>query len=172
MIAVGETSFRPVGRSRRWCWHCGIEQSIQGRAADAEHSSGAEIIAVDAGQHKIDMVQDGAVEVGVVFSGYGDKCLGDGCGRQSGDIERPDPLAFAIQRRAVNDVLEFADVARPEIRVEARQREWCKSTDRLAVRGREALRKKISQQGEVVAALAQRRDGEASGGETVAKVGP
>jgi hypothetical protein len=40
------------------------------------------------------------------------------------------------------------------------------------VRGREALRKKISQQGEVVAALAQRRDGEASGGETVAKVGP
>src|SRR5271156_1096990 len=91
----------------------GVEQSIEGGAANAEHARGAELVAFDAGQDEVDVTQDGAVEVGVIFGGYRDECLGD--------IDGPNPLAFAFEGRVVDDALELADIARPGMGVEVRQ---------------------------------------------------
>jgi len=42
----------------------GIEEAIEGGAADAEHFGGADFVAVDAGKNAGDVAKDGAVEVG------------------------------------------------------------------------------------------------------------
>jgi len=72
----------------------------------------------------------------------------------------------------VDDALELADIARPGMRVEARQGQGGKAADRLAVRRGKTLREEIGQQGEVVAALAQWWNGEANGDKAIAKVSP
>jgi hypothetical protein len=81
-------------------------------------------------------------------------------------------LVFAFEGRAVDDALELADIARPGMGVEVRQGQGGKAGDRLAVRRGKTLREEIGQQGKVVAALAQRWNGEANGDKAIAKVSP
>ncbi len=94
----------------------GLEEAIEGGAADPEHFGSADLIAVGAGEDARDMTEDGAVEVGVVAGRVG---RGLGRGRngpvQTGNIDGTNPLTGTLEGRGSDDRLELADVAGPVI---------------------------------------------------------
>jgi hypothetical protein len=148
-----------------------FEQPVQSGAADAEHLGGAELVAVDPGENKINVAQDGAIEIRVVFGGDGIGGRGRRAGRERWDIDRTDPLAFAFESCAVNDTFQLSNVARPGVRGETWQGMRSKATDGLSVGRGEATGEEVREEREIIAAFAQRRDSETNGGEPVAEVG-
>ena len=76
-----------------------------------------------------------------------------------------------FKERGFEDGGEFADVAGPGVLDEASERAGAEDDGALLVAGAEAVKQALGERGDVFAALAERRDGEADGGEAEGEVG-
>lgn len=122
------------------------------------------------------MTKDGAIEIGVVagpIRGHGNRGQGgSGCRPlQAREIEGADPLTGALQGRAGDDGLELADVAWPAIGGEAGEGTGGKTTEEPGILPIPLAEEEAGENGDVFAALAQRGEGEANGGEMAGQVG-
>jgi len=151
----------------------GVEEAIEGRAADAEHFGGADFVAVDAGENMGDVAEDRAVEVGVVGEGIDrGKRSGEGNGPvEAGNIDGTNPLTGALEGSGDDDGFEFADIAGPGIGDETREDAGGKSAERLVVLLAPVAEEEAGEQRDVFFAVAQRGEGEANGGEVTGEVG-
>jgi hypothetical protein len=78
----------------------GIEESVEGGAADAEHFGGADLVAVAACEDADDVAKDGAVEVGIFGGDLGGSGGWRGIDPMEGrNVDGADPLARAFESR-------------------------------------------------------------------------
>jgi hypothetical protein len=153
----------------------GIEEAIEGGAADAEHAGRANLVAVSACEDEGDVAEDRAVEVGIFGEGIGGdvrrRSGGWGGPVEAGDIERADPLAGALEGGGRDDGFELADVARPGPGGKADESAWGKTTEGFCVLEAPLTEEQTGEEGEIVAAVAQGREIEANGGEMAGEIG-
>lgn len=156
----------------------GVEKAVESGAADAEEAGGADFVAIDAGEDAGDVMEDGAVEVRVfgepVRGSAGDEVCGgrDGGGPlEAGDIERADPLTGTVEGSGGDDGFEFANVAGPDMGGEAAESAGGETAEELAVEEAPLTKKEGSEEGQIVATVAQRGKEEADGGEMAGKIG-
>jgi hypothetical protein len=154
----------------------GIEKAVEGGAADAEHAGGADLVAIGEGEDAGDVTKDGAVKIRVVTEVVGAK-VGGGSGRgwggplESGDVEGPNPLARTLQGGGGDNRLELAKVPGPRMGGEAAEGAGGKAAEELAMVEAPLAEEKAGEEGEVVTAVAQRREEEADGGEMTGEIG-
>lgn len=150
----------------------GVEETVKGGATDAQHFGGADFVAIGAGENAGDVVEDGAVEIGIIDEGI------DGCGRglrnrplQARNVDGPDPLTGTFDSGGNDDGFQFADIARPGMGGEAREGAGGEAAHRLVVLLAPGAEKQAGEQGDVVFAVAEWRNGEADGGEVTGEIG-
>lgn len=150
----------------------GIEQAIESGAADAQHFGGADFVAIGAGENASDVVEDSAVEIGIIDDGID----GRGCGfwnrpLQPRNVDGPDPLTGTFESGGNDDGFQLADIARPGVGGEAPEGAGGETTHRLVVLLAPGAEKQARKQGDVVFAVAEWRNGEADGGEVTGEIG-
>lgn len=152
-----------------------FEEAVKGGAADAEELRGADFVSIDAREDTGDVTKYGAVEGGIVEAG---RVVGErrrsrfgGSPFEGRYIEEANPLAGAVEGCGGDDGFEFADIAWPVIGSEAAEGAGPESAQELAALAYGTAQEERSEDGDVVAALAERGQGEADGGEMAGKVG-
>jgi hypothetical protein len=88
-----------------------------------------------------------------------------------GEVRGTDDAIVGLEERVLEDAGELAHIAGPGVLEEAGKRAGSEDDWALLVAGAEAIEEKLRERGNVFTALAQRRDGEANGGETKSEVG-
>jgi len=88
-----------------------------------------------------------------------------------GEVRGTDDAIVGLEERVLEDAGELAHIAGPGVLEEAGKRAGSEDDRALLVAGAEAIEEKLREWGNVFTALAQRRDGEANGGETKSEVG-
>jgi hypothetical protein len=118
-----------------------------------------------------DVAKDGAVEVGIFGGDLGGSGGWRGIGPMEGrNVDGADPLAGAFESRRGHDGFQFADVAGPGVGGEAREGAGAKPR-RFLVLQAPVTEKEAGKEGDVFFAVAERRQGEADGGEVTGEVG-
>lgn len=149
----------------------GVEEAVEGGAADAEHVGSADLVTAGAGEDAGNVPEDGTVEIGVFGGGVGGGIGGGGGPVEAGDIEGADPLAWAIEGGGSDGRFEFADVAGPGVGEQAAERAGSEATERLPMADAPVTQEEGSEQRDIFTAVAQGRKEEADGGEVVGEVG-
>ena len=88
-----------------------------------------------------------------------------------GEVAGEDDAVVGFEERGLKDAGEFADVAGPVVLEEAGERAGSEEHGALLIAGADAVEQGLGERGDVFAALAQRRNGEADGGEAEGEVG-
>ena len=120
------------------------------------------------------------VELGIeqrADRGIGGKCcveLRIGRRRQAvreGEVRSTDDAVVGLEERVLEDAGQLAHVAGPGVLEEAGERAGSKDEGALLITGADAVEEKLGERGDVFAALAQRRNGEANRSEAKCEVG-
>jgi hypothetical protein len=154
----------------------GVQEAVEGRAADAKHAGGPDLVAAGEGEDAGNVTKNGPVEVGVLAGAVGGE-RGEG-GRQrrggplkAGDVEGANPLAGTIEGRRGDDGLEFANVAWPGVSKEAAEGAGGKTAEDFAVAEAPLTQEQAGEERKVVASVAQRGKEEPDGGEVAGEIG-
>ncbi len=88
-----------------------------------------------------------------------------------GEVSGADDAVAGFEEGGLKDAGELADVARPVVLEQAGERAGAEDDGALLIAGADAVEQGLGEGGDVFAALAQRRNGEANGGEAEGEVG-
>ena len=100
------------------------------------------------------------------------KGCGNGCGPSGRDeVEGADDAVIGFEQGILKGAEEFAHVARPRVLQKAGERAGPKHNGALLIADAEPAEEELCERGDVFAALAQRRNGEANGGEAEREIG-
>jgi hypothetical protein len=148
------------------------EDAVEGGAADLKLAGGAEFVATVEFEDVLDVVADDGVEGEIVGLGGG---LGDqGRGFLAvGEVEvvGADDAVNGFEQSGFEDGGQFADIARPAVLQEAGERAGAEDDGALLVADADAVKQGLGERGNILAAHAQRGDGEADGAEAEGEVG-
>ncbi len=148
------------------------EDAVEGGAGDAELAGGAELVAAVEVEDVADVVADDGVEGEILRAGDGLRLGGRGEGVVGeGEIGGADDAVGGFEERGFKDARELAHIAGPVVLEEAGEGAGSEDDVALLIAGGDALEQGLGEGGDVFAALAQRRDGEADGGEAEGEVG-
>ena len=86
-------------------------------------------------------------------------------------VGRTNNAVVGLQERVLKDACEFAHIAGPGVLEEPGERAGSEDDGALLIAGADAVEEELGERGDVFAALAQRRNGEANGGEAEGEVG-
>ena len=88
-----------------------------------------------------------------------------------GQVVGADDAVDGFEERGFKDGGQLADVARPVVLEEAGERAGAEDDGALLIEGADAVEQRLGEDGDVFAALAQRGNGKADGGEAEGQVG-
>jgi hypothetical protein len=154
----------------------GIEEAVKSGATDAEAAGGTHFVAVGRGEDAGNVAKNGPVEVGIFGGGVrgersGRSSRGGGEPLQGGNIEGTDPLAGTVESGGGDDGLELADIAGPGMSGEAGERTGREAAEHFPVVKDPLPQEQGGEQRKVIAAVAQRGEEEADGGEMAGEIG-
>jgi hypothetical protein len=148
------------------------EDAVEGGAGDVELAGGTELVAAVEVEHVLDVVADDGVEGEIVRAGDGLGLGGRGEGVVGqGEIGGADDAVGGLEERGLEDARELAHIAGPGVLKEAGEGAGAEDDVALLIAGGDALEQGLGERGDVFAALAQGRNGEADGGEAEGEVG-
>jgi len=147
------------------------EDAVEGGAADAELAGGAELVAAVEVEDVLDVMLDDGVEIESVRGrGRLERRRGFRAGGQ-GEIVRADGSVAGFEQGGFKDGGKLAHVSGPVVLQEAGQRAGAHEDRALLIARADAVEQGLGQRGDVFAAQAQRRNGEADGGEAEGEIG-
>ena len=164
------------------------EDAVERGAGNGELAGGAEFVAAVEVEDILHVVADDGVEREVGGAGGEAGCApwrgapearigrgpGEGRGRKAvgqGEVDGADDAVVGFEQSGFEDAGELADVAGPVVLQEAGKGAGSKNDGALLVARAEAVEQELGERGDVFAAQAQRRNGEADGGEAEGEVG-
>jgi hypothetical protein len=148
------------------------EDAVEGGAGDAELSRGAELVALVEVEDILDVLMDNGIEGKVVGTDGGVGLRGTVVvGSREGEVFGSDDSVGSLEECGFEDGGEFADVAGPVVLQEASERAGTEEDGALLVAEADALEEGLGEWGDVFAAQAQGRNGEANGCEAESEVG-
>ena len=147
------------------------EDAVEGGAADAELAGGAELVAAVEVEDVLDVMLNDGVEVeGVGVRGRQELRRGFKAGGE-GQVAGADDAVAGFEESGFEDGGQLAHVSRPTVLQEAGQRAGRHEDRALLIARADAVQQSLGQRGDVFAALAQRGNGKADGGEPEGQVG-
>ncbi len=148
------------------------KDAVEGGTGDVELAGGAELVAPIEVEHVLHVVADDGVEGEVVRPGDGLRLGGRGGGMVGQrEIEGADDAVGGLEERGFENAGELADIAGPGVLKESGEGAGSENDVALLIAGGDPFEQGLSERGDVFAALAQGRNGEADGGETEGEVG-
>ncbi len=148
------------------------EDAVEGGAGDVELAGGAELVAAVEVEDVLDVVADDGVEGEVLRPGDGLRLGGRGEGVVGeSKIDGADDAVGGLEERGLKDARKLADIAGPGVLEETGEDARSEDDVALLIAGGDALEERLGERGDVFAALAQGRNGEANGGEAEGEVG-
>jgi len=147
------------------------EDAVEGGAGDAELAGGAEFVSFVEVENVLDVLIDHGVEGKVVELGDGTGLRGAIVVGGQGKVFGADDAVGGLEEGGFEDGGEFANVAGPAVLEESGEGTGAEEDRALLVAEADALEEGLGEGGDVFAAEAQGRNGEANGGQAEGEVG-
>jgi hypothetical protein len=147
------------------------QDAVEGGAADAELAGGAQLVAPVQVQDILHVLLNDRIQIQAVSGALpGAARAGFQAGGQ-GQIFGPDDAVDGFEQRGFQHRGQLAHVSRPVVLQQPGQRAGPQHHGALLVARADAVQQRLGQHGNVFAALAQRGNGKADGGEPEGQIG-
>ena len=147
------------------------EDAVEGGAADAELSGGAEFVSVVDFEDGLDVMVDDGIEGEAFDFQDGLEAWRGVDAIEDADVGGTDDAVGGLEQCGFKHACEFADVAGPGVLEEAAEGSRSEGDRALLIAVADAFEEELSEGGDIFAALAKGRNGEADGGKAEGEVG-